>query len=73
MQVRVFTLSFNSALNGFDDDEVREFVKDKEVLSVRDHFFAKDESRHLAVVLAAMSDFTGIRKGSQEFGGIVTL
>lgn len=51
MLVRVFTLSFSSVLGGFDDDEVREFVKDKEVLAVRDHFFLKDESPHLVLVV----------------------
>ena len=51
MNVRVFTLSFSSVLGGFDDGEVREFVKDKEVLAVRDHFFLKDESPHLVLVV----------------------
>ncbi len=51
MNVRVFTLPFSSALGGFDDGAVREFVKDKEVLAVRDHFFLKDESPHLVLVV----------------------
>ena len=51
MNVRVFTLSFSSVLGGFDDGAVREFVKDKEVLAVRDHFFLKDESPHLVLVV----------------------
>ena len=50
MLVRVFTLKFNPVLGGFDDGEVRDFIKDKEVLSIRDHFFVKDEVPYLAVL-----------------------
>lgn len=51
MHLRVFTLKFNSALGGFNDGEMRDFLKDKEVLSVRDHFFVKDEVPYLVVVV----------------------
>lgn len=51
MLVRVFTLPFESRFGGFDDTALRDFVKDKEVLSVRDHFFAKDELPFLTVVV----------------------
>ena len=43
MLVRVFTLHFSSPLGGFDDGELRDFIKDKEVLSIREHFFVRDE------------------------------
>ncbi|MDP6775696.1 MAG: HRDC domain-containing protein [Candidatus Latescibacteria bacterium] len=51
MLIRVFTLEFRSALGGFDDGELRDFLKDKEVLGIRDHFFVKDQSPYLAVVV----------------------
>ena len=51
MQVRVLTLRFSPVLSGFDDTEVREFLRDKEVLAIRDHFFVKDESPYLAVLV----------------------
>ena len=47
MQIRVLTLKFSCVLDGFDDEPLREFVKDKEVLSIHDHFFVKDGSPYL--------------------------
>jgi len=43
MQMRIFTLRFNSVTEGFDETAVVEFVKDKEVLSIDNHFFGKDD------------------------------
>jgi hypothetical protein len=37
-------------LDGFDDAPLRELVKDKEVIAIRDHFFIKDEVPYLAVM-----------------------
>ncbi|MFA6111135.1 MAG: hypothetical protein WDA75_20450 [Candidatus Latescibacterota bacterium] len=51
MLVRIFTLRFDPVLGGFDDGPLREFSSDKKVLSVRDHFFIKDETPCLAVVV----------------------
>lgn len=51
MLLRVFTLKFDSTLAAFDDRGLRDFVKDKEVLSVRDHFFARDGLPYLAVIV----------------------
>lgn len=51
MLVRVFTLKFDPVVGGFDDGPLRDFVKDKEVLSLRDHFFIREEAPHLAVVV----------------------
>ena len=42
MLLRIFTVRFDSVRECFDDAEVREFIKDKEVLSVSEHFFTKD-------------------------------
>ena len=51
MLVRIFTLKFDPVLGAFDDGTLRDFVKDKEILSIRDHFFSRDEIPYLAVVV----------------------
>jgi len=45
------TIRFNSALEQFDDTDLQEFIKDKEILSVRDHFFIKNDTPYIAVVI----------------------
>jgi ATP-dependent DNA helicase RecQ len=42
---------FDPVLNGFDDTPLRDFLKDKEVLSVRDHFFVKHDTPYLVVLV----------------------
>ncbi len=49
--LRIFTLKFQSPLGAFDDAELQAFIKDKEVLSIRDHFFTKDEMPYLVVLV----------------------
>ncbi len=39
MHIRIFTLRFSPVIEGFDDGPLRSFMTDKEVLSVREHFF----------------------------------
>ena len=51
LQVKVFTLQFSDRLGGFNDEPVQEFVRDKDVMEVRDHFFERDGVPHLALVL----------------------
>ena len=51
MLVRVLTLKFDSVIGGFDDSLLRDFVKDKEILSIRDHFFTRDELPYLVVIV----------------------
>ncbi len=50
MLIRVFTLCFSQPLQGFDDSHVVEFLKDKKVVSMRDHFFLRNEEPYLALV-----------------------
>lgn len=45
------TLRFNSALEQFDDTKLQEFIKDKESLSVRDHFFVKNDTPYITIVI----------------------
>lgn len=51
MLVKIFSITFNSALGGFDDTELREFLKDKDVISIQDHFFMKNEVPYLTLVI----------------------
>lgn len=49
--IKVISLSFDSAYGGFKDDEVREFLKDKELISARDYLFVKNDAPYLIFVL----------------------
>ena len=51
MLMRVFTLRFDAARDGFDDGPVTEFIKDKAVLSLREHFFMRNETPYMAIVV----------------------
>ncbi len=51
MLIKVFSLTFDSILGGFNDAGLRDFLKDKEVLSIRDHFFIKNDVPYLAMVV----------------------
>lgn len=51
MLVRVFTLAFDPATGRFNDDPVRDFIADKEVASIGDHFFVKDDAPFLVLVV----------------------
>ena len=51
MQIRIFTLRFDPATERFDDSVIVGFLADKEVLSIRDHFFVKDDAPYLTVVV----------------------
>lgn len=51
MLTRVFTLRFNGLLDAFDDAPLRDFIKDKEVIAVRDHFFLRQDQPYLVVIV----------------------
>lgn len=51
MRVKLFTLRFSATLGGFDETPLREFTRDKELLSVRDHFFVAEGVPHLSCLL----------------------
>jgi ATP-dependent DNA helicase RecQ len=51
MNAKVFTLRYQSLAQGFDDGPVREFLKDKELVSLREYFFIHHEVPHLALVV----------------------
>ena len=43
MRARVVTLRFDPLLETFDDSPLQELLKTREVFSLRDHFFARNE------------------------------
>ena len=51
MLVHIFTLKFHAATERFDDREFQEFIKDKDVLSVREHFFLNQTVPYLVLIV----------------------
>lgn len=51
MQIKIFTLKFDSLHGGFNDEVVQVFTKDKEVISIKDHFFFKNEVPYLTLMI----------------------
>jgi len=49
--MKVFTLRFSERVQGFNDEPVREFVRDKDVVEVRDHFFEHDGVPYLCLLV----------------------
>jgi len=49
--MKIFSLTFNSAIGGFDDEPLRDFMKDKEIISIRDHLFVRNEIPYLTVIV----------------------
>lgn len=52
MLTKIFTLRFNELTDSFDDTPLQEFIKNKEILSLRDHFFMRHEVPYLAVIVS---------------------
>ena len=51
MLARVLTLQFDTVVGQFDDTPLRDFLQDKDVLSLREHFFVKNEQPYLVVLV----------------------
>lgn len=69
MLVRVFTLGFDPVTERFDDTPVRDFISDKQVDAIADHFFLQDGRPYLALVvryrIAAPVDPTPARPSAE--------
>jgi len=50
MRIKVFTLPFHSSIDGFDDNPMRNFLADKNVVLIREHFFTKNDKPYLAII-----------------------
>jgi hypothetical protein len=51
MRVQLFTFRYSATLGGFDDRPLAHFIRDKEVLSFREHFFCVNEVPHILCVV----------------------
>lgn len=51
MLIRIMTLKFNPVLEQFDDAALQDYLKDKETLSVRDHFFIKNDTPYITLII----------------------
>jgi hypothetical protein len=51
MRVKVVTLQYSPSLGGFDERPLADFVRDKEILAVREHFFSVHDLPHLACLI----------------------
>jgi len=51
MRVKLFTLRYSATLGGFDERPLLEFIRDREILSCREHFFAVNDVPHLTCLL----------------------
>lgn len=51
MLIKTITLPFNSMAGEFDDGIIREFVKDKEIISISNYHFVRNEIPYLTFVL----------------------
>ncbi len=49
--VKIITLSFDQLKGYFDDSLLREFLKIHLIVSVKDHFFTKNEQHYLTLVI----------------------
>jgi hypothetical protein len=46
MRIKVFTLPFQSKIEGFDDNPMREFLADKRIVFIREHFFTESNRNY---------------------------
>lgn len=51
MLIKILSLSFDSAKEKFSDDILRDFIKDKEIISIRDYFFVRNEVPYLTLLI----------------------
>ena len=51
MLIKIITLKFDPVFEKFDDTEFMDFIKDKDILSAQDHFFIKNSSPYIAVII----------------------
>jgi hypothetical protein len=51
MLIKVISLFFDSIYGGFNDEALREFIKDVEVISIADYHFIKNDIPYLTFVI----------------------
>jgi len=55
MRVKILTLKYSDRLDGFDTSEIDDFVKDKDLLEIRDHVFLSGGSPRCPIQNRAIS------------------
>jgi superfamily II DNA helicase RecQ len=70
VQVKLFALRFCDDLDGFDDEPLRSFLGDKEVVSLKEQFFFKDNVPYwsIMVMYKSRSRHRDVSKESQKKG-----
>ena len=66
--VKVFTMPFSDGVEGFDDDALRAFMADNEVVSLKEQFFFKDNLPYWSVMVVYRSG-VGISQREKEDDG----
>jgi hypothetical protein len=51
MRVKLLTCRYSATLGGFDDTALTEFIRDKEVIAFREHFYTVNEVPHLSCIV----------------------
>jgi superfamily II DNA helicase RecQ len=64
LHVKIFTLRFSDATEGFDDNSIRAFMADKEIVSLKEQFFFKDTVPYWSIMVVYKADLrpTGARE-----------
>ncbi|KPA18625.1 HRDC domain protein [Candidatus Magnetomorum sp. HK-1] len=71
--IKLFTIKFDRSLEKFDDSEFQAYIKDKDVLSVENHFFICRETPYVLLILncqfsdnTATADLTTMKPTSRS-------
>ncbi len=51
MLVKIFTFKFKHTVDGFDDSEFQNFIKDKNVISIRDYLIQTNNTPYLVLLV----------------------
>lgn len=51
MFLKIFTIPFNSLICEFDDSIMKDFLKDKEIISINEYHFVKNDTSYLTFVI----------------------
>jgi superfamily II DNA helicase RecQ len=67
LKLKVFTLRFSDSMEGFDDAPLQEFITDKEIIELYEHFFIHENTPCLAILIAYRSiENYGTRKTTRQ-------
>ena len=52
MKLKVFTFRFSESVDGFDDKALQEFIADKEVIELSEHFFIHENTPYFTIIIS---------------------